>query len=172
MAGNPMPAIPDMGAVRGVIAMNRRVVELFAAVAVGLIFTMLLVESFHYRGQSSYMPIATTGLAVILCAGWAVQSARLLVTGRGDRYDATPADFGRFALVVGVGILYVLGVTFVGFFTSTIIMVPGLAFALGYRSLKVAIVATVGFIVVLYGVFELLLSIPLPQEALFGMTGL
>lgn len=151
--------------------MNRRMVELGASLISGTIFAYLLVEAWGYRGQSSYMPVATTGLSVFLCLIWAGQSVRLIVAGRADHYEATKADFLNFAIVATGTAAYVLAVTYVGFFTSTLALVPLLAFALGYRKITTALVTTVCFIVILYGVFALLLSIPLPPEALFEYLG-
>ena len=151
--------------------MNRRKVELVAAILVGILAILGFVEAYGYKGQSSYMPLAATGAGVLLSLAWAIQTGRMLAAGLVETYGATGRDYVHFAVVCVVAILYVLGVTFLGFFTSTIVMVPLLAFALGYRHVPTAILSTAVFSLILYGVFDKLLSIPLPPEAILGAFG-
>lgn len=151
---------------------NRAAVELAVALGVGAISVAGVLEASGYRAGSSTMPLAVTAFAAALSAVWAVQAGTALARGTWGRLEVTGGAVRRFALVVAATVLYVLAVTHVGFFTSTLVMVPLFAFAIGYRNLKVALAATAGFCVVLYGVFRLLLKIPLPQEVLLRGLGL
>ena len=151
---------------------NRAAIELATALGVGAISVLGVIEAAGYRGASSYMPLAVTGFAAALSAVWATQSALALSRGTGVRVTLDRGLLLRFAIIVAAVIGYVLAVTYVGFCTATLIMVPGLSFLIGYRNLPVALITSAGFCVVLYGVFRLLLSIPLPPETLLQALGL
>ena len=151
--------------------MNRSLVELLVAGAVCGLCVAGLLEAWSYAGASRYMPVAVIGFALGLGLIWAAQNAVALVRGRAERMAVPSGDLGRFAGIVLAVALYVLGVVWIGFFTSTLVMVPALSAALGYRRWRVALVATLGFAAVLYGVFRLLLAIPLPPEAVLGLVG-
>ena len=151
---------------------NRAAIELVAALAVGAVSAAAVAESYGYRGASSYMPTIIAGFAVALSAIWALQSAVALARGTWAPFEITGAAVLRFATIVAVTALYVLGITYAGFFTSTVVMVPLFAFLIGYRNLPVALIATAGFCVILYCVFRLLLKIPLPPETLLEQIGL
>lgn len=151
--------------------MNRDVVELVSALAVGLVFAAGLVVAMGYRGHSAYLPVASTGLATLLCVIWALQSVRAMMAAPSKQFGVSAGELGRFAQIVLMAAAYVLVTTWAGFFTATFIMVPGMAFVLGYRHPRMAFLVTAIFAAVLYGVFRLLLSIPLPREAVLTFLG-
>jgi putative tricarboxylic transport membrane protein len=151
--------------------MRKAAVELPVALALCALCVAGLLEASGYRGQSSYFPLAVIGFATVLAAIWAGQSAIALARGAGARFEARAGDLARFGFVVAVIVVYTLGVAWLGFFTSTIVMVPVLAAVLGYRQWGVSLVATLAFVTILYGVFRLLLAIPLPREAVLGFIG-
>ena len=91
--------------------------------------------------------------------------------GRAERLEATGVDLSRFVLILAVGAAYVAGFVWLGFFTSTVIMVPAVAWMLGYREPKVILLTTLSITLVLYAVFRLLLGVPLPEEALWSLFG-
>lgn len=153
--------------------MNRNIVELFAAVLVCVFFAFALVEAWSYKGQSSYMPVAVTGFAVVMAGIWITQSVWKLATLASPAvFDPSSGDMLRFGAILIVMTIYVLGVTYLGFFSTTIVMVPVLAFLAGYRNLPATALGTILFVVGLYAVFRLLLSIPLPQDRLLNLVGL
>lgn len=157
--------------------MNRRSAELVAAGIFAALFAFLIFEAIGYSGRSAYMPAAASGIGLLMCCFWALKAARPAAAGPAEdvepaeRYDATKGDVTRFALILAAGVVYVAGFVWVGFFTSTIIMVPSIALALGYRNPKVVALTTIGFALILYAVFRLLLAVPLPPEALLTLMG-
>jgi putative tricarboxylic transport membrane protein len=151
--------------------MRKAAVELPVALALCALGVGGLVEASGYRGQSSYFPLAVLGFGTALAVVWAGQCSLALARGAHPRFEARAGDFARFGFVVVVIVLYTLAVAWAGFFTATLVMVPALAGVLGYRRWGVAILATLVFVTVLYGVFRLLLSIPLPREAVLGFIG-
>ncbi len=151
--------------------MPKGVIELFAALVVTIVAAAGIYEASAYRGASSYMPVAVTGLATALGIVWMAQSAIALARGTSGTLNLPAAVLVRFLVIVGIAAAYVFAMGHFGYFTATVVMVPLLAFAIGYRNLLVIALTTVGFCVVLYGVFRLLLSVPLPQEAILGLIG-
>jgi len=117
------------------------------------------------------MPAAASGIGFAMCCFWALQSVRILAAGRAERLEATGVDLSRFVLILAVGAAYVAGFVWLGFFTSTVIMVPAVAWMLGYREPKVILLTTLSITLVLYAVFRLLLGVPLPEEALWSLFG-
>ena len=151
--------------------MNRRSVELIAAGLFGALFGFLFTEGIGYSGRSAYVPAAASGIGFLMCCLWALKSVRVMATGQAESLDASGSEISRFALIVASGAAYVAGFIWIGFFTSTLIVVPVLAALLGYRNWKVLVVTTIGFVILLYGVFRLLLSVPLPPEAILTLMG-
>ncbi|ETX12898.1 hypothetical protein OCH239_15495 [Roseivivax halodurans JCM 10272] len=151
--------------------MNRRVVELVAAGLFAGLFAILLLQGIGYSSRSSYMPVAASGIGLAMCLFWSIKPVRLLVAGKAEHFDTTRADLVRFGLILGGGIAYLAGFIWLGFFTSTIILVPAMSLALGYRNWGVIAGTTLCFAVVLYAVFRLLLAVPLPPEALLTFFG-
>jgi len=150
---------------------TKRTLELGAAILVAALFAFLFFEALSYRGRSSYVPSAATALGVVMCIFWIISTMRLSPEEGGAQLPVTREDLRLFAMIVFGGILYLLGFAWIGFFTSTIIVVPVLAAVLGYRNWTVLIFTTLGFVILLYGVFRLLLSVPLPREAIFVLFG-
>jgi len=151
--------------------MNRRTIELAAAGVFAVLFAVLFLQGIGYSGRSAYMPAAASGIGFAMCCFWALQSVRILAAGRAERLEATGVDLSRFVLILAVGAAYVAGFVWLGFFTSTVIMVPAVAWMLGYRETKVILLTTLSFTLVLYAVFRLLLGVPLPEEALWSLFG-
>jgi len=127
------------------------------------------VEGYSYAGQSKYAPIAVMLIATLCATAWAAQSALNLARGEREHLSITKGGTLRFLAVIGATIIFVLAMTYVGFFTSVAMMVPGLAYLLGYRNWVGLLIGTASFILVLYLVFRTLLSVPLPNEVIFKL---
>ena len=151
--------------------MKKCVIELVAAGVFAGLFVRLFLEAMGYSGQSGYMPLAATGLGVTVCGFWALESLRSLGAGQAEHFDVSVSDGLRFVLILAAGLIYVVGFMVLGALTATAIMVPTVAWALGYRCLKVIPLTTLGFTLTLWVVFRLLLAIPLPREAPLGLFG-
>lgn len=151
--------------------MPKGVIELFAALVVTLVAAAGIFEASGYRGASSYMPVAVTGLATLLGLVWMAQSALALARGTSGTLAVPASVLIRFVAIVAIAAGYVFTIAHFGYFTATIVMVPLLSTAIGYRNFRVTALTTLGFCVVLYGVFRLLLSVPLPPEAILGLIG-
>ena len=148
--------------------MRKSVVELVVGVVLTAVSLAGLVEAWSYSGQSGLLPRAVLVAAVFLSLVWCLQSLRAM-RADGERIVIEKPRLARFGALLLGGALYVLGIAWVGFFTSTIIIVPAIAISLGYRNWTVILLSTLGFVVVLYAVFRLLLGIPLPDELILTL---
>lgn len=151
--------------------MNRSAFECVAALVVLAASAAGLVESFSFQKQSAIMPLAVTALACALSVVWLATSAVAVLCGTGERIELDVREIMRFGMICLATIAYAYLMDRIGFFTTTVLVVPALAFIGGYRNAKVLAAATAGFVVVLYGVFRGLLSVPLPDDFLFSMIG-
>ncbi|WMS44677.1 tripartite tricarboxylate transporter TctB family protein [Acuticoccus sp. MNP-M23] len=151
--------------------MPKGAIELFAALVVTLVAAAGIFEASSYRGASAYMPVAVTGLATALGVVWMAQSVLGLARGTSGTLNVPAPVLVRFVAIVAIAAGYVFAIAHFGYFTATIVMVPLLSTAIGYRNYRVTLLTTIGFCVVLYGVFRLLLSVPLPPETLLEMIG-
>lgn len=151
--------------------MNRAAVECVAALVVLAASAAGLVESFSFHKQNEIMPIAVTALACALSVVWLTTSAVAVLCGTGERIELDTGEIMRFGMICLAAVAYAYLMYRIGFFTTTVLVVPALAFIGGYRNAKVLAAATIGFVVVLYGVFRGLLSIPLPDDLLLSLIG-
>jgi hypothetical protein len=151
--------------------MKQHSVEVLAAVGFGILLAIFLSEGITYPGRSAYMPTATALVGLVMCGLWALRSARLLYAGNTDRLNVRGIEVGHFVLIIGAGALYTALFSWIGFFSATIIMIPGIAVALGFRDWKTLFISVLGFVAVLYVVFRLLLSVPLPDETILKLIG-
>ncbi|MBM9595412.1 tripartite tricarboxylate transporter TctB family protein [Roseitranquillus sediminis] len=150
--------------------MSRTRVEFVVSLLVAVVFAYLFVESTNFSAQSKRMPMWVTGFAVALCLVWALQSGLALARhGAGEPLAQEEGELARLAGVVAAVVGYVLAIGYVGFFSATLVMMPLLAWSLGYRRWLTSLLVTAGFAIVLYAVFRLLLSVPLPPEALLEL---
>ncbi|MDO5641277.1 MAG: tripartite tricarboxylate transporter TctB family protein [Paracoccus sp. (in: a-proteobacteria)] len=152
--------------------MNRNLLELAVAGAVGAISVAALLEGMTYRGQASYLPVAISVFALLMSLIWAGQSLRGLLAGTGAQIRPDLRDTLSFAGMLVVAALFVSGVTRFGFVTSSLVMVPVMSLLMGYRNLPAIGIGTVLFCLLLHGVFSMLLSIPLPHDVLLGAMGM
>lgn len=146
--------------------MRKPVIELIAGIVVAALSIAGLAEAWGYSGETGLMPRAVLVAAVFLSLVWCLQSLRAM-GANGEKIEVETGALVRFGLLMAGGAVYVLGIASIGFFTSTVIIVPAIAAGLGYRNWTVIALSTLGFVAVLYAVFRLLLQIPLPDEIIF-----
>lgn len=152
--------------------MKKRTIELIASVFFAILFVHLFSEAIDYRGRSAYMPLAAAGCGFVMCLFWAAGQVLQPDNDALENVGANKSDFKRFVLLIVGTVIYVIAFARIGFLTSTVAMIPALALALGYQNWKVMIVTAIGFCAVIYSVFRLLLSIPLPKEAILNLVGM
>lgn len=151
--------------------MNRSALECIAALVVLAASAAGVVESLGFRNQSAIMPLAITVLACALSAVWLMTSAVAVFRGTGERVEPNRQEMVKLGIICVAAVAYIILMERIGFFTTTLVIVPALAFASGYRNAKILAAATIGFVVILYAVFRGLLSVPLPEDILLSLIG-
>lgn len=143
--------------------------ELVTAVMVMVLSLIGLSFVWHYPDGSRIMPVAIMIAATILSVIWALQ---LVFTGRLRIHERPVIDRAVLhrLLVIFTGLfLMLLGISTIGFFSTYIVLIPLIAWCLGYRNPKGLALGTVIFCAGLYVVFKVLLNRPLPLEIwMFG----
>lgn len=75
---------------------------------------------------------------------------------------------GNLLITVVGSVGYIFLVSQIGYFTATVLFMPGLALLLGYRNPVVIAVVTIAFLLLIWVVFVVIFKRPLPTEILFG----
>ncbi len=122
----------------------------------------MLVSSRDFRTLGKLFPQIISGLALVMC----IVQAYLTKTKSGEppKKSKKPANnLKNHYAVVGIGVLYLILLPFLGFILASIAMLVSVPLFLGYRNQKViwsiAIISTCVF----YYVFKTLFYVPLPQ---------
>lgn len=119
--------------------------------------------------ESRLFPLLVLGPAVLIGIIIAIRGQiRLIKNNDNPHFFLSP---GSFFLVVGVIFFALLGVQFLGFLTTSAIIIPLLSYILGYRKFLPVLTTTLIFLVMVYIVFIQLLSRPLPAEIWFNIIG-
>lgn len=151
--------------------MERAKVETGAAL-VSLLFSALgLFEAWGYSGEGGMMPRAIMALMVALSAIWCLQSLASLGRHPDRVISITPQQFRGAVLLTVAGLGLVFGMQYLGFYSTAIVILPAVAYGLGYREPKGLVIATVLFIALLIVVFRIFLAVPLPAERLLSTFG-
>lgn len=151
--------------------MERAKVETGAAL-VSLLFSVLgLIEAWGYSGEGGMMPRAVMLFMVALSAIWSVQSTARLGRQSDQIISATPQQLRRAGMLAVAGLFLLIGMQYLGFFTTAVFVLPALAYGLGYRELKGLAIATGLFMLLLIVVFRIFLAVPLPAELLSSFIG-
>ncbi|WP_404364282.1 tripartite tricarboxylate transporter TctB family protein [Marinobacter sp.] len=151
--------------------MPKPLVELVAALIVIALSVAGFLEAQEYSGPSGYLPKGVTALAILLSAIWALQSVMALRKGEGAASPEKTINWPKFAFFTGLSLAYVIIIPLIGFFTSTLLFVPSVMLALGYRNKSILVAAPVIFVVVLYLLFGVILQVQLPDELLLQLGG-
>lgn len=151
--------------------MERAKVETGAALASLFLSALGLIEAWGYSGEGGMMPRAVMLLMVALSAIWSAQSIARLGRYSDQIINATPQQLRGAGLLAVAGLALVIGMQYVGFFTTAIVVLPAVAYGLGYREPKGLLLATGLFMLLLIVVFRIFLAVPLPAELLFSFMG-
>ncbi|WP_280566734.1 tripartite tricarboxylate transporter TctB family protein [Chromohalobacter sp. 296-RDG] len=139
--------------------------DLIAGIAIMAVSGFLLLRTPDMPTMSSVLPITMLigliGLAALLIL-------RVFVAHRSERmkaprhriFDSRPRFLG---IIASIG-LYVGSVSLIGFYTTTAVMVPIVAWCFGYRDIKRLLLADLIFTGGLAVIFVLLMGQDLPTE--------
>ncbi len=151
--------------------MNRKK-EFFFAVSAALISLVLLITSFTYPKESSEFPRFLTGLMLLFSLLMLVKNLRIKRELQ-DKEISEKTDGILFkslkvpVIVFSVTIAYVVGIIYIGYFVSSIIFLIGTMSYFGKEKFWVKVVATGGFLLIVFALFVSFLGLRLPQGLLF-----
>ena len=139
--------------------------DLIAGIVIILAAGALLTRTTAMPVMTSLLPVAMLGALIVLAA---LMIGRALLGARSGRKIAPRypvfANVGAFAGIVLAIALYMTGVVALGFYTSTAIMLPVVAWCFGYRDIKRLLLADVIFTGGLAVIFVVLMGQELPAE--------
>ena len=119
--------------------------------------------------QARLFPRMIIGFTAFVTLAMALRALWALRTDGGDSGWRMFENLGRWTIAVVALPLYVLGVSTIGYFTSTLIFIPALAIVLGYRRPVVAISIALVFDVLIYIVFIAVFERRLPADIVVGI---
>ena len=134
-----------------------------AGVLIFAVGALLFHNTLDFPEESALFPRMILGLWMVL-SGWMVLRSFVVADWRNMEYEAFFIHGGRFVLAVGMMALYVFAIDWVGYYTTTIIYIPLMAWLLGYRNKFVIVASTVIYLGVVLGVFDILFERQLPKE--------
>lgn len=138
-------------------------------IAIGILF---IVESFQYPIETARFPIFIASImSVLTCLVLVGAIKKSVEMSKGTASDA--AGFIKWEhlkspLIFTVSIMiYVLGIYYVGFFSSTALFIVSFLFLQGFKNLKVALLLAVGGDLLFFLLFTVVLGVQLPTGLLF-----
>jgi putative tricarboxylic transport membrane protein len=123
----------------------------------------LFNDTLDFPEESAHFPRMILGLWMVL-SGWMVLRSFVVADWRNMEYEAFFIHTGRFILAVTMMALYIFAIDEIGYYTTTLIYIPVMAWLLGYRSKTVIIASTTIYLGIVLVVFDILFERELPEE--------
>ena len=141
--------------------------ESLTAVGVFVVAAGFLVPTASLQALSALLPAAMLISLMVLSVALLIADQRKATAGvPAEKMTKAPKRvFAAFALVV----LFALAVDFIGFYPSTALSVPFVAYAFGYRNIKGLAVATLIVLAMIYLIFGIAMSQEFPSGRLWSM---
>lgn len=139
--------------------------DLVAGVVIVVSASLLILRTTEMPTMTALLPIVM--LTTLIVLGAVLIGRCVLRHQRQDTRFVPLQVFSNFRRFIGIMFsigFYVLGIMQLGFYFSTVIMVPVVAWRFGYRSLKGVLLADVIFTGGLAVIFALLMGQDLPTE--------
>lgn len=146
--------------------------ELFFAVSITVISSLLLMTSFSYPSESSEFPRFLCALMLLFSVLILIKALR---SKRAAEENANSEEHSGSmicklkvpAIVFSLTIAYIAGIMYIGYFVSSIIFLIGTMSVFGKQGLIAKTIATAGFLLVVYALFVSFLGLRLPEGLLF-----
>ena len=145
--------------------MNKAKIELLSSIVVTIFSVFGLIEAWGYSATSGFLPRIVLFIMLALSLIWVAQSLKSIFQFKSQEKTAD-FEWGKFFLIISSSALFVLGISYLGVITSSVIFTPLLALGLGYRNVKNVTIAALVFCTLIYVIFRVVLRIPLPPEAI------
>ena len=133
------------------------------AVVVFILAGAMFLQAGKLPFEAGLFPRLVT--AVMLMAAVAMFARSFMGPG-GARAEPVFINWPLLAITLIMTVLYVIAVRAIGYFTSSVVFVPAIAYALGLRDHRAIAAGTVLFVAFLYLVFVRVFQLPMPREML------
>lgn len=140
--------------------------ESLTAIGIVLVSAGLLLPTLEMRALSALLPAAML-ISLILLAAWVFVSDQRSASQNENAKAMTKSPkrvLGAFVLVV----LYALSVDFVGFYASTALSVPLVAYLFGFKNPFGLVIATIIVLSVIYLIFGFAMNQEFPTGRLWA----
>lgn len=139
--------------------------ETLTALGIIVVAALFLIPTAGLKSISALLPAAMLIGLMVLSVFLLIADQRAAAAGEQAQpmMKAPKRVFGAFLLIVG----YALSTDFVGFYVSTVVAIPLVAFAFGYRSPVGLAVATVIVVGTIYLIFDFGMSQDFPTGRLW-----
>lgn len=139
--------------------------ESLTAIAIIAAAAAFLVPTAALRPISALLPAAMLVGLIVLSVGLLVSDQRKAAAGEAAEPMASAPKriIGAFLLIFG----YAISVDFVGFYASTAMAIPLVAYVFGFRNLLGLVVATLVVISAIYLVFDFAMALGFPTGRLW-----
>ena len=121
-----------------------------------------------FPDEPAMYPKLICGLMFLL--SFALFGRSFLAGYRDKEFGKFAIHFPRLCLAVFMTGAYFLAAELVGFFTATVCVVPGMAYAAGYRAIRGLAVGTVCYLIFIFVVFIWIFNRPLTPELLLKLV--
>lgn len=137
--------------------------DIAAAVLIILVGIAAFALALDMPGNASMFPKLVSVCLVVI--GGLMIAASVMGMKRGRPVKGEPIKAGIFRqplMVFFLLALYAAAVIYIGFYTSTVIMLAGYMYLLGIRKIKLILLADAAVMVFVYCLFTMWLAVPLP----------
>ncbi|WBU53980.1 tripartite tricarboxylate transporter TctB family protein [Paracoccus sp. SCSIO 75233] len=140
--------------------------ETLTAIGIFVAAAVFIVPTFDLPPMAALLPAAMLVSLMILAAFLLVNDQRKAAAG--EPAETMTRSPKRVALAFGLVVLYALSVDFIGFYVSTAISVPLVAYVFGFRNPVGLATATVIVLAAIYLIFSIAMSQEFPAGRLWG----
>ncbi len=137
-------------------------------IVIFILSAAIFLTSRQYPADAALFPELITGAMMLASIGIVVRG---IIRPRPGIAALDAAGTRRVLAVIGLTVLYVVGVANVGYVTSSIVFIPLTAWVLGSRQYLVLAIVTAVFLAILVWLFVFVFSVQLPPEAVFRLLG-
>lgn len=138
--------------------------EFFFQIGIAVVAVILILTSFDYPKLAGILP------RTILYFLLALALIRIFALFRSHKEEILSGynlewnkGTKRLFFIIGTTVLYIIVIQFLGFYVTSAIFIAMVPSYLGYKNLKLRLLAMVIVIGFMYVMFELLLNTPLPR---------
>ena len=146
--------------------------DTYLAIAIVVFSIVVLLGTLSYPYQSAYFPrfilILLGGLGCALFVKEIKKKKPPTSEKNEDRapFFQNPA-FIKVSLMIVYSVVYMLAISYIGFFSTTIVAIPIMIWLLGVRKPSTIIISTGIVVFFIYLIFDIFLRVPFPEGFLF-----